>query len=153
MKSKRRKWSLLLFISIICAAFIFLSFHFFLNTRSRDESQQLSTCTYDSFFISMHSLSTYSAEDFLTYRGLDTILIDQSPQNLKELSGYLDTALASRNRITSVFLSLDPAILWDSCQKNDSVFDTQLSDFLLSYSDSHPKISFEIFLSSPSLSH
>lgn len=101
----------------------------------------------------MHSLGTYSAEDFLTYLNSDTLLANYSPKNLKELSRYLDTALASGNQITSVFLSLDPAILWNSCRKNDSIFDTQLSTFLLSYSDSHPEISFEIFLSSPSLSH
>lgn len=105
------------------------------------------------FFVSMHSLGTYSAEDFLTYLNSDTLLANYSPKNLKELSRYLDTALASGNQITSVFLSLDPAILWNSCRKNDSIFDTLLSTFLLSYSDSHPEISFEIFLSSPSLSH
>lgn len=153
MKSRHRIWLLLLLMSIICAAFIFLYFQFSFTIRSRDDFQQLSTRTYDSFFVSMHSLGTYSAEDFLTYLNSDALLANYSPKNLKELSRYLDTALASGNQITSVFLSLDPAILWDSCRKNDSIFDTQLSTFLLSYSDSHPEISFEIFLSSPSLSH
>lgn len=32
--------------------------------RSRDDLNQLSSRTYDSLFVSMHSLSTYSAEDF-----------------------------------------------------------------------------------------
>lgn len=153
MKSKHRPWLLLVPVSIICAAFIFLYPRFSFAVRSRDDLNQLSSRTYDSLFVSMHSLSTYSAEDFLTYRGSDTIFANYSPKNLRELSRYLDTALASGNQITSVFLSLDPAILWNSCWKNDSIFDTQLSTFLLSYSDSHPEISFGIFLSSPSLAH
>ena len=80
-------------------------------------------------------------------------MTNYSPRNLRELSSYLDTALASGNQISSVFLSLDPAILWNSCRKNEAVFDEQLSAFILSYSDSHPEIVFEITLSSPSLSH
>lgn len=153
MKSKRRLWLLPVCACIICAAFISLYPRISFAVRSRNDLGQLSSCTYDSFFVSMHSLKTHSAEDFLTYRGADTIITSYSPRNLRELSSYLDTALASGNRLSSVFLSLDPAILWSSCRKNEAVFDKQLSAFLLSYSDNHPEITFEITLSSPSLSH
>lgn len=153
MKTKHRLWLLLLPVSVICVTCIFLYPRISFAIRSRSDLSQLSSCTYDSFFVSMHSLQTYSAEDFLTYHGSDTILTDYSPRDLKELSSYLDTALSSGNQVSSVFLSLDPALLWNSCRKNQSVFDRQLSAFLLSYSDSHPEIVFEIFLSSPSLSH
>lgn len=153
MKSKHRLWLLLVPVSIICAAFIFLYPRFSFAVRSRDDLNQLSSRTYDSLFVSMHSLSTYSAEDFLTYRGSDTIFANYSPKSLKELSSYLDTAFASGNQISTVFLSLDPVILWNSCRENETTFDKQLSGFLLSYSDSHPEIPFEIILSPPSLSH
>lgn len=153
MKSKHRPWLLLVPVRIICAAFIFLYPRFSFAVRSRDDLNQLSSRTYDSLFVSMHSLSTYSAEDFLTYRGSDTIFANYSPKNLRELSSYLDTAFASGNPISTVFLSLAPASLWSSCRKNETTFAKQLSGFLLSYSDGHPEISFGIFLSSPSLAH
>lgn len=48
---------------------------------------------------------------------------------------------------------LTPPASGAAVEKNETTFAKQLSGFLLSYSDGHPEISFEIILSSPSLAH
>ena len=62
---------------------------FFLWNSSpfRRDLRCFSKNSYDSVFLSMHSTSNYSQEDFATYHGLNTLISSYEIQSLKEQIG------------------------------------------------------------------
>ncbi|MBQ2802376.1 MAG: hypothetical protein IJF07_00565 [Lachnospiraceae bacterium] len=109
--------------------------------------------SFNSVFFSMFPITGYQAEDFRTYRGVDPILSTGIPTNLTDLSTYLNTAFASGNTITNIYLGLDPYAIWQSCDRKSAQWTKDLETRLLPYFANYPDISFEIMLPSPSLEY
>jgi len=115
--------------------------------------EQLAITQYDSVFFSMYSLENYSSEDFTTYLGTSPILSPFCIKKLSDISDFLDTAFESSNNIRTVYLGIDAEALWRSCQKDNNIVTSNLSQELLSYIANNPDITFEIVLSYPSLDY
>lgn len=90
----------------------------------------LSTESYNAFFVSMYSIEGYLPEDFITYRGLETLRLDSELTQLRTLPDYFDAAFDSRNNIENIYLGLDPAALWDVCLHQEKLWNSQLDCLL-----------------------
>ncbi len=128
---------------------------FFLWNSSpfRRDLRCFSKNSYDSVFLSMHSTSNYSQEDFATYHGLNTLISSYEIQSLKELQRYFQEIFSSGNTVQNVFLLLDPDIIRESCDQDDSRWDQELQDGLFAFVSEHPDVNFEIMLPYPSLAY
>lgn len=148
---------LLLAAGIAAAAFHFSADHaspYSGGVRKNDgkmnaDLDRLSTETYESVLLSMHSAEPFSEEDFAFFRGLDTVVASHTLMNTGELSEYLDCILRSGNSISHVFLCLDPGLLWINALGKMDCWQYSLTSGLYSYIDANPGISFEILLPYP----
>lgn len=108
---------------------------------------------YQSVFLSMYDISTFSEEDFTTYRGIPTLKLDYSFRTMTLLNDALDEIFSSSNELTNLYLGLDPFLMWKSEKEDISVVQSSLDLGLLSYADSHPEITFEILFPFPSMDY
>lgn len=165
MNSKMaRKKSLLtaaVMIALILSAVI-VAIWFLLSIRSSTSSDdgmmdedltRLEQEHYDSVFLSMHSTQEFSEEDFVTFRGVQTIIGTHKIRSLEELGEYFNCIIASDNEISEVYLALDPFLIWTSCRKRPEVWAEKFHQFLYSYMENYPEITYEILLPYPSLAH
>lgn len=128
------------------------------NIRISDDKmeadlERLSGETYDSILISMHSTEPFSEEDFVSFRGLDTVVASHTLLNTEELSAYFDCILRSGNTLSNVYLCLDPELLWINASEKTENWERSLTSGLYSYIRSNPGISFEILLPYPHISY
>lgn len=117
------------------------------------DMRRISQESYDSVFLSMHSSSGYTRENFMTYSALNTFVSSYEIQSAAQLQRYLDKAFSSGNAVGSVFLLLDPYMIRQSCGKEDSDWDAALQNALFHFADSHPETTFRILLPYPSLTY
>lgn len=123
------------------------------STVPGEELRLLSQSSYDSVFLSMHSASSYSQDDFAAYLALNTLVSTHEILNMDELKRCLDAVFSTDNTLGSIFLLLDPDMIWDSCGQDDSQWDKALKQGLFSFAADHPDINFEILLPYPSLTY
>lgn len=151
MTQKKKFFTLLISVVILMLCGVF----FYNNTGRRavfrKELKRFSQETYDSVLLSMHSTSGYTQENFMTYKMFNTYVSSYEIRSTKELQRYLEEIFSSGNAIRSVFLMLDPYILWNTCGKDTSRYDKALQNGLLSFVEAHPDVSFSILLPYPSL--
>ena len=106
--SKRKFFlSVIVLIAVIAGCFICYQ-HIRGNSIPKEELRRFSQGSYDSVFLSMHSASSFSQEDFSAYGGLNTLISAHEIQNMKELKRYLNTVFSTDNTISKIFLLLDP---------------------------------------------
>lgn len=127
-------------------------FHFHSAKATGENLRRLSTENYNAFFVSMYPIEGYLPEDFITYRGLNTLILDSGLTQLKTLTDYFNAAFTSGNQIETIYLGLDPASLWDVCLHQEKQWNNQLN-CLLTCMDAHTDVTFEIMLPYPSLSY
>ncbi|MGN0168374.1 MAG: SGNH/GDSL hydrolase family protein [Acetatifactor sp.] len=113
----------------------------------------LSMEEYQSVFLSMYDISTFSEEDFTDYRAIPTLKLDYCLDSADKINQMLDAVFSSGNQITNVYLGLDPLALWHS-EKNDitkvqEAFETGW----FAYADAHPEVTFEILFPFQSMSY
>lgn len=105
--------------------------------------------SYESVLLSMHSPAGFSEEDFVFYRGLDTLIASHALLTTGEFSAYFDCILGSGNPVNHIYLCLDPELLWLDAYKRSSQWDRRLQKNLYSYIEAHSEITFEIMLPYP----
>jgi len=149
----KKKGLLLILLIAALSGSIFYYNHVQNGTIPREELRRFSRGSYDSVFLSMHSASSYSQEDFAVYHGLNTLISTHEIRTMNELKRYLNTIFSTDNTINTVFLLLDPEIIWESCGQDDSQWDKKLQQGLFSFVSGHPDIHFEILLPYPSLEY
>lgn len=110
---------------------------------------RLSDESYESVLLSMHSSAGFSEEDFVSFRGLDTLVTSHALLGTEELSAYLDCILSSGNPVSHIYLCLDPELLWLDARKNSSQWNLRLQENLYNYIEAHSEITFEILLPYP----
>lgn len=124
----------------------------YFNTQKKQESlrreycAELSAGVYDSVFFSMFPIDNYSAQEFNTYRGVTPSISPYAMTDLADLSAHLDVVLASANNIDTIYLGLDPYVVWKSSDNDNDIWNRNLQTYLLSYIDEYPNISFEVLL-------
>lgn len=164
--NKNKKTLLSIFILLLIAAFFLTTFFYdassqFLSPHNipaedgflEEDLQRLSTETYDSALLSMHSTAPFSEEDFEYFRGLDTAIAKHTILNTEELSRYLECILSSGNAVSNLYLCADPELLWAEAKRNAKNWKKILNTGLYSHIASHPEITFEILLPYPHLTY
>lgn len=154
MKQKQKPFYIIIFLTCILALTVFVCYYFFFRPpkAAAENLKKLSDENYNAFFASMYSTEGYLSTDFMTYRGIRTLVLDSGAARLRTLTDYIDAAFASPNEIETIYLGLDPAALWDACLHSEKLWDRQLASFL-SRVDAHTDVTFEIMLPYPSLSY
>lgn len=133
---------------LITATILFIIF----PTAKIQDTKRLTENTYNSLFISMYSIENYSEENFKEFRGLDTIVTTHTARNANELVAYLDLAFQSDNIIDTVYIGLDPYILYKSGATSEVAMAAELAD-LFEYIISYPDVTFEILLPAPRIDY
>lgn len=153
MTSKKKILLSVILILAVAAGGCFCYNRVYGSSIPREELLRFSRGSYDSVFLSMHSASAYSPEDFATYHALSTLISSHEIRDMEELRRYMDTIFSSGNTLGNLFLLLDPEMIWDSCGRDDSRWDRELRRGLFSFAAAHPDISFDILLPYPSLAY
>ncbi len=137
-----------IFVPIVILSVLFLSigivFIFYPPDKIKD-IQALSQKTYDSAFISMYPIDSFSSDSFLKYRGLNTYVTSHTARTISELNFYMNLIFASENTINTVYIGLCPP------NAEDDVAMAKALEDILSYITAYPTVTFEILLPSPSM--
>lgn len=144
---------LFIIIMIVILVFVLLSNNIQYQSARKADLERLSTAEYNSIFCSLYSIENFSEEDFLTYRGFNTLKLENTLRDTADLNEYLETAFASGNPIENIYLGLDPVQMWSSSRKNADRWNTSVSEDILSHASDHPEVTFEILLPAPSLEY
>ena len=148
---KKHKKLFITFIILIALILIGIFFLVYPVNKLKD-LHNLSNSSYDSVFISMYSVENYSSEAFFKFRGLNTYIGEHPARTVSELSLYVKTALQSDNAVNTVYIGLDPYILYQKGCTGEVEMAAAMSDifdFIIQY----PDVTFEILLPSPSMDY
>lgn len=153
MVLKRKKiLSVVVIITLLVLASIFF-YIVYSSSSFRSDLKRFSRESYDSALLSMHSSSGYTQENFMTYAAHNTLVSSHEIRTVDELQHYLEKIFSSGNTIDSIYLMLDPAMIWNSCGQNDTRWDAALQKGLFSFVSEHPETKFSILLPYPSLDY
>jgi len=114
-----------------------------------DDLTMLSGRTYDGALLSMHAPEAFSEMDFAMYLGQNIAVTSHSILDTRELSSYLDCIFNSGNPISSMYLCLDPELLWVNVDESTLKWKKRLNDDLYAYIEDHPGTDFKILLPYP----
>lgn len=140
----------LLIITVVSVP-IFRSYDY--NKQKKSDLAQLSTAEYNSIFCSMYSIENFAQEDFITYRGVNTLKLPTVLRSTGDMGEYLTAAFDSGNSVEIVYLGLDPAQIWSSVGKKIDKWNSALTEDIMAYATAHPEVTFEILLPAPSLNY
>ena len=150
---RRRISPILIFpaIAVLLLAVFFMIYRFSSTEygKMKEDLKRLSEETYDSVLLSMHSTVGFKESDFAYYRGLRTAIMSHAVTGPKELSKYLEQILQSGNSISTIYLCLDPHLLWTDSGEKEQNWNTNLANGLYAYMADNPLITFEILLPYP----
>lgn len=154
--SKKRVF--IISLTVICIILLFSSTIFIYKRTLKSQQMNLALDTltqeeYQSVFLSMYDISTFSEEDFTIFRGISTLKSDYGFQSADEINQALEHVFSSGNRITNIYLGLDPLMLWHSQDKDIANVQETFEKGWFSYADAHPETTFEILLSFPSMDY
>lgn len=142
----------------VIAAFILLSNmqnSFSGNNPQKDDGKmagdlnRLSTESYEAVLLSMHSTEYFREEDFVRYRGLNTLVASHAILNTKEYSQYLECIFRSANSVSALYLCPDPELLWTAADQKPDSWERNLAEDLFSHINAHPEVSFSVLLPYP----
>ena len=105
----------------------------------RVDFERLETETYDTLFLSMYSTDNYSEEDYMHFRGMQTVKCDYEIPNGSIMKWYMKKAMSTGNDISTVYMGIDP-------QRVDYAHVQELTQ-------SYPNVSFEIVYCYPQISY
>ncbi len=104
---------------------------------------------YDGALLSMHAPEQFSEKDFAAFRGQRILVTSHSIGTARELSDYLNCIFQSGNPISSLYLCLDPELLWKGADTSRTKWKKSLSKDLYAHIENHPDVAFEILLPYP----
>ena len=137
--------SLLLIVTVLCI----LGFRY---SKMQQEMERLDSATYDGIFCSMYDVSGYEEEDFLKYRGLKVIKYNGIFRGTKEVSQYIKRAYVNNVEMHTVYLGMDPWMIWEEANHCQETWQELLNNNLLYFTEEYPDTMFEILLPAPRLS-
>ncbi len=155
--SVRKKCVLL--ISIVILLFIITALGILLfrshtyHQQKQADLDRLSSESFNSIFCSMYPTDSFAEEDFVTFRGVNTVKLSATLENTEDVGSYISSAFASGNTVEIVYLGLDPAQIWSSVGKNPDKWNSAVSDHIISHAIAHPEVTFEILLPAPALTY
>lgn len=117
------------------------------RTEESGALADLRTLEYQSVFLSMYDVGAFPTEAFAHNRGIPTYKPDCFFPGAEELNAALKNVFRSGNRLTNIFLGLDPFSALSSSADLCGAFEKGW----LSYADEYPLISFNVLFSFPSI--
>lgn len=142
---------IVLVIITVVAISIFRSYNY--NRQIKADLELLSTEEYDSIFCSMYSIENFAEEDFVTYRGVNTLKLSNVLRDTDDLGSYIASAFNSGNGVEIVYLGLDPAQIWSSVGKDITKWNSALTEDIIAHATAHPEVTFEVLLPAPSFDY
>ncbi|MBQ8247799.1 MAG: SGNH/GDSL hydrolase family protein [Lachnospiraceae bacterium] len=109
------------------------------------DMRHLTQDDYNSIFVSMYPIEHFSQESFQSYRGLDTYIASHNARSIKELTDYIHKALQSGNTVSTIYIGLDPYMLYSDAIQSDVDMAAEMSG-LFDCIISNPGVTFEILL-------
>lgn len=143
MKSMRCIWGIgILLILLLAAGLLYIGLSGGYADK-RADLKRLSEENYNGVFLSAYDISSFSEEDFVTYRGVQVVKASYTLQKETELAEYLNRAFDSENEITNIYLGIDP----------EKAAPDEVRQTLAPFLDAHPEVAFEILLPAPMLKY
>lgn len=105
---KHKKSILIIGICIVLFAIGIGAFGLSHYLKMKKDLDRLQTEEYDTLFLSMYATKNYEEEDWMFYRAMDVVRTDYAIPNNRVLQKYMETAKASGNTVTTVYLGIDP---------------------------------------------
>lgn len=156
---KRTKIFLGGIIILLAAAVLFAAAFLYMQKRSLYQSEQaqkvfaqLEQEETKGLFCAMFSLESYDVNDFATYRGIQTVMLDEVLQDGKKTVAFLKQALQQEQTLEAVYVGLkhtDGEADWLQQLFSDSKsWEAELLELIKEY----PQIRFHLILEYPSVS-
>lgn len=120
--------------------------------EKRKTLKLLENSDYESVFLSMYDVSSFSNELFTTNKGIPTLQPDYLLRNTNELNEALESAFASGNNITHIFLGLNPFSFRPSSSASAETAFLKENDWI-AHIDANPHVTFEILFPFPSVEY
>jgi len=154
-KSKSFPIKRLLFCSMLIIVFFLIFiilFRFYNRTHGwQDDLDRLYAEDYQCIFLSMFSSFHVNEDDFEYYRALTAVKVDYEFQSLKEISTFLEDGFLESNKISTIYLGLDPVKIGKNNHNDSKKYMETLNSYMLPFIERYPDIVFEVLLSYPSL--
>lgn len=139
-------------VLLVIAVFLYLFIGSGQLQKLRD-LRRFSKAGYNGAFLSMYDISAYNEDDFTVYRGVPTVKAGYTIQKWSDFSQYLAEIFSSDNTVTNIYLGVDPMILWERSERDETKWTEDLERYLLPYVTANPEVSYEILLPAFSLQY
>lgn len=154
MAKKGKRYVIIIFLILVfIAGIICLTKKSIAIIEKQRDLDKFSSEIYQGAFFSMYDISSYPVDNFTYYFGIKIVKADHCVKNMKDINSYLSAVLASDNELTNIYIGLDPLQLWKASEKDIASVRAAFEEKLFPLTDSFPEISFEIFLSHPSMQY
>ncbi len=126
------------------------------STEVQSVLSEIQSQEVKALFFSMFSLDSYEVDDFITYRGINTVMLEETVENGEEVLDFLELALEQEQSLEAVYigLSMDESL---SLEKASGAGLAQMftdvckwDDELLEIVKANPQIYFHLILEYPS---
>ena len=148
MLNKKYIW-----FSVVCFIILFGAIMLLNGGMSREDKNRIKTEEYNAVFFSMYDISGYKEEDFLTYRGLETICLESRLKNFTDITRCFDRIWQSNRTVETIYLGIDPVQLLEKSSGKEHIWMENMNAYLGSIIQQHPEVTFEILLPSPHISY
>lgn len=139
---RTQKWNripLLLLLLAVLAGVIYILARALFPLQQREDYRRISSEVYDSVFLSTYPVFGLEKEDFTYYLGTDPLITSYCIPKRDVLGDYVRRIAQSGNTISKIYLGVRPDII--------------PSEDILALAADYPGVSFDIFLSYPSLDY
>lgn len=123
------------------------------HKQKENDLSLLSQSEYNGVFCGMFSLDNYDTADITYYKGLNTLKLNCVLKNTEDLATYLEAALFSGNEIDTIYLGINPEIIWENCKQDSQKTTEVLRSHIISFTEQNPQVQFQVILSAPSLEY
>ncbi len=101
---------------------------------------------YDGVILSTFAPDCFNVEDFSHYRGVSMVRADHAFVNLADIGDYLDCCFASNEKVSTVYIGLDPYQISGLYGHHASLYARDYKKYLTDQVSRHPKVAFEVLL-------
>lgn len=139
-------------VLLLCAAIVVWVVKSGQQSKWRDFAR-FSEESFSGVFLSMYDISLYDEEDFVTYCGVPTIKAERTVKTWSELSEYLTEIFLSESVRPTIYLGLDPVLMWEMSDQKDEQWEEDLEQYFIPHITSRQDVCFEILLPAPALKY
>lgn len=147
----KKKICIISFIGILLCLGLGVAGHFYMNRSGITEAERtrLTTEEYQAVFASMYDISSFTEEDFESYRGLKTICVQGELRAFADFKTLEELVFTDNKMPQVVYLGIDPAECWEKAGGKEEKWLANMQDNLGNMIAQNSAVSFEIMLPFP----